>query len=156
MLMVNNSLKYKKGQKALTSSRVPETDASFAHAGSRKNLPGENSSHEPAQGLVLTAVPGRWESLLRWDAERPYLSTRSSRIRGSCRYAGLLLCIPAFSIEPNAFFLPWWWMESYCRYRFARVFPVKGYPHREHIWQIMALCEIVWVDKNWGCLMNYG
>jgi hypothetical protein len=52
--------------------------------------------------------------------------------------------------------LPWWWMESYCRYRLPRVFPVKGYPHRGQIWQIMALCEIVWVDKNCGCLMDYG
>jgi hypothetical protein len=56
---VNSSLKYKKGQKALPSSRAPETGASFAYAGSRKNLPGENPSHEPAQGLVLTAALGR-------------------------------------------------------------------------------------------------
>ncbi len=59
MLMVNNSLKYKKGQKALTSSRVPATDASFAHAESRKNIQGENPSHEPDQGLVHTAASGR-------------------------------------------------------------------------------------------------
>jgi hypothetical protein len=56
---VNSSLKYKKGQKALPSLRVPATDALFAHARSRKNLPGENPSHEPDQGLVHTAAPGR-------------------------------------------------------------------------------------------------
>jgi hypothetical protein len=53
--MLNSSLRYKKGAKGT----VVVTGASFAHAGSRKKLPGENPSHEPAQGLALTAAPGR-------------------------------------------------------------------------------------------------